>query len=366
MRFPRPNRFRRVSVCPLPCKLGVGEATANRLHHGKGESVFIGERVILRGSVIEPENLLCDIAVKMERLNRDIGSFQAAFQQAPEVLNSLSMHLPTNVLFQMVHNIVNEFFTAKVVVSRMLIGVDLGILLDVRQNLILQGLALDVGDYASPNLPSLTVPHPHDNRLGSGSLYALPLVLLANARAMHVLNLAADISFIDLDRTAVRTAHLDEGSAFHCLANPVKHEPCRLLGNANSAVKFVTADPVFAVADHPHCRHPLVQPNRGILKDRADLDGELPFATIAEPQSARLHKRVRVRAATGAGNLVFGPTEPLRILESSVWVTEVNYCLLESYGLFHLSHLLSKTRIPRFDLCVKYINAKTPRLGFAE
>ena len=57
MRLPRPH-LRLTSVCSLSRQLGVGEATTNCLQHRQREAVFIGERVILRGAIVEAEDLL--------------------------------------------------------------------------------------------------------------------------------------------------------------------------------------------------------------------------------------------------------------------------------------------------------------------
>ena len=43
MRLPRPHRLRPESVCSLTCQLGVGEATAYDLVHGKRKAIFVGE-----------------------------------------------------------------------------------------------------------------------------------------------------------------------------------------------------------------------------------------------------------------------------------------------------------------------------------
>jgi len=57
------------------------------------ESVGIGERVFLSRTVIVAEHLFGDVALKMERLNRNVGALQASFQQAPEVLDSVGVNL---------------------------------------------------------------------------------------------------------------------------------------------------------------------------------------------------------------------------------------------------------------------------------
>ena len=65
----------------------------------------------------------------------------------------------------------------------------------------------------------------------------------------------------------------------------LQHKPCRLLSNAKSAVDFHAANAVLAANKHPKCRHPLVQTDRRILKDRIHLERELLIATTAEPQT---------------------------------------------------------------------------------
>lgn len=146
MGLPRPCRLIRgfKSVCSLTCKLGVSEATAHDLRHSERKAVGIGERVILRGAIVEAKYLLRHIAVKVERLNRDIGSAQSALQETPKVFDSLSVNLPTDVLFQMVHGLVEILFYPQVVVCRGLIGEDDRTFPYLIRNLVLQCLALDV------------------------------------------------------------------------------------------------------------------------------------------------------------------------------------------------------------------------------
>jgi hypothetical protein len=80
------------------------------LHHGKGEAIFVCERIILCAPISEAEHLLRDVAVKVKRLNCNVGSLQAAFQETPEVLDSLSVDLPANVLVEMVAKINPQLF----------------------------------------------------------------------------------------------------------------------------------------------------------------------------------------------------------------------------------------------------------------
>jgi hypothetical protein len=57
---------------------------------------------LVSGAIVVAENLLINIAIKVERLYRNIGSLQATLQEAPEVFDSVSVdaaptHKPKNL-----------------------------------------------------------------------------------------------------------------------------------------------------------------------------------------------------------------------------------------------------------------------------
>ena len=114
--------------------------------------------------------------------------------------------------------------------------------------------------------------------------------------------------------------------------------------NPKSAGKFVAANSILAIGQHPKCGHPFVQPKRRILKDRVDLERELLFAWIAEPQLAGLDKRVLLGAATWARNFAIGPAQLDRICESAVLIGEVNDRFLEGFrSAFMSKHYTKRT-----------------------
>src|SRR5260370_41280526 len=63
-------------------------------------------------------------------------------------------------------------------------------------------------------------------------------------------------------------------------------EPAGLLGDADRPRQLVGADTVLAVGEHPERGQPLVEANRAILEDRAELDRELPPTVAAFPDAA--------------------------------------------------------------------------------
>ena len=109
---------------PLSRQLGIGEATANGLCHGKGGAVFVGKRIVLRGVIVEPKHLLCDVAVEVERFDSNVGALQAALQETLEVLDSLGLDLAPTVFFDVVYRVVNEVLFGKVAVAACRIGAD--------------------------------------------------------------------------------------------------------------------------------------------------------------------------------------------------------------------------------------------------
>jgi hypothetical protein len=150
------------------------------------------------------------------------------------------------------------------------------------------------------------------------------------AAFVHVLSESANKRFIRFD-FAIRSAKF-RGRAERAIvqrsAEPLQHEPCRLLGNANRAVNLHTGNAVLAVNQHPERRHPLVKADGRVLKDRVHFQRELFVAAPAEPQLARLDEVLAFRTATRAMNLTVWPAKANGIVEGPLRIGEVNDGLL--------------------------------------
>jgi hypothetical protein len=121
-------------------------------------------------------------------------------------------------------------------------------------------------------------------------------------------------------------------------AKSLQHEPCGLLSDAQSAVNLHAGHSIFAVDQHPECRHPFVESKGRVLEDRLDLDGELPLAALAEPNLASPHEPVFRRSAPGTHDLAIRPAQFDGKGEGTVRIGEVNDGLLECFRLFHVSY----------------------------
>ena len=104
----------------------------------------------------------------------------------------------------------------------------------------------------------------------------------------------------------------------------MEHEPCGLLGYTKIAGQLVRTDSVFAVDEHPDGGQPQGQLDRGVLEDRADLDGELLPAVSALPNATGFQEVVLAYApALRAGLLPRGPAKVGDESQCSILVCEV-------------------------------------------
>lgn len=276
---------------------------------------------------VVPENLFIQIPEQVERFNADIGSLEAALQQAPEVFKSVGVNLPINVLFRMVNNLVGVV-GFEPVVGRQGVSIDRAPRCNVEPDFVLQVFLPASGDYHSANL-ALAL---QDAEHGGLVLSARTSDAAATNVAVHVPRSAADEGFVHFNALPV-AADFQERTGLHRKANAVEHEPSRLLGDAKSPRHFVRANPVLAVGDHPDRYQPLVQRKRRILKDSPDLDAELPVVVdaLALPLALILEK-ARIRPSTGG---TLDPMRPAQLgdqPDAIVGIREVDDGFLERLG----------------------------------
>ena len=124
------------------------------------------------------------------------------------------------------------------------------------------------------------------------------------------------------------------------LADALIHKPCCALCDPDSFSEFVAADSVLAANQHPDSDHPLVESDSRVLEDRLDLDSELLFAVVAEPEFAllRVDEGMLLGAAPWAKHFAVGPAQGHGIVESVLRVGEENDSLLEGAWSLKSSH----------------------------
>src|ERR1019366_1150765 len=238
-------------VCSLARQLGVGEAFPGDLRHQEREAVGIIQWVVFRRSVVIAEYPFVKVVVKMERFNSNIGPAQCPLQETPKVIQALRVYLAVHVLDGMIHNFMSESL-AQLVVADSRIGVDLAAVLDVVQNLVLQGLALHVRNDLCAHLSQTPVKHSKHCGLTEVDIPAhfltSTLAQIVLPAPVHLVWIRADKGLVTFYWAAIFPAKLDDGIVLHSFTNPVQHEPCAFLRNSNGAVKLPRADAILAVA----------------------------------------------------------------------------------------------------------------------
>ena len=156
---------------------------------------------------------------------------------------------------------------------------------------------------------------------------------LAALRALGHDILVAEVGFIGFDDLAGATQSLGAGVT-QGLAQPMRHEPRRLVADAQHAVELVSADTFLAGAQQVHGVDPLVQRNLGTLQDGADGDRELLTAGVALDDTIAVRNAVKpgdtLDFATVRANRPVGPVDRLQMLTGSV--------VIEKGGVVHVAH----------------------------
>ena len=239
------------------------------------------------------------------------------------------MNLTANIRLSLVNEVMHEAPLQAVVIGHSVIGVNLGAVAHVLENFILQCLALHVRDDSGANFAEIPV----KDALHDGLVEVRPEgvdPVLSLRIAVHVLNLAADERLIDFN-FGLRATHLrrrTERAIVQGSAEPLKHKPCRLLGNAKRAVNLHAGNTVLAVDQHPESSHPLIESKRRVFKYRIDLERELLIAATTEPDAPRLDEVIGFGTAPGAMNLAVRPAKANGVVEGPLRIGEVNDGLL--------------------------------------
>jgi len=122
------------------------------------------------------------------------------------------------------------------------------------------------------------------------------------------------------------SAHRFIGAGFHRLADAVRHEPSRLVRDADGAVQLMGAHALLGGAKQVRRQHPLMERNLGILKDRADRNGELATAVATEVKARAVRLAVQGAIALGAATVrayrAVRPADVLKVLAGGFVVVE--------------------------------------------
>src|ERR1022692_2418224 len=109
-RLPRLCRWElnRARFPSFPGQFRISKPLANDLTHGKIKAVGVVQRIVFRGAIVITEYLFINVAVKVERLDRNVGSLQSALEKRPEDFHSVDMHSTAHVALSLVDELMYE------------------------------------------------------------------------------------------------------------------------------------------------------------------------------------------------------------------------------------------------------------------
>jgi hypothetical protein len=280
-------------------------------------------------AVVVAKRLLIEVTEEMERFDAHVSTVDTTLQQRPEVLKAVRVDAPVDVLHGVIDNLVGVL-SSQTIIGEERIGVESRASLNMLLYFCLEGGLLEVCNNHRLDLAA-TLKDAHNSslvfRAGAGDATGLDA-------QVHVAGLTSDESLIGFDFAS----HLDDGLIMHRGTDAVKHEPSRLLGDAESTGYFAGANAVLAIAENPVSAHPLVESKGGILEDRSYLEAELLLASRAKPDLAGFDEGVLFRSAPRAANQTIREAQVERVLESAVGIREVDDCFLQCVRGFHKSN----------------------------
>jgi len=263
----------------LASQLLVSNTASHNLFHNRTETFRVRE-----GTEVIPETLFVQVPEQMERLDADVSPVQSALQETPEVLHRVRVNVAVHVLYGVVDDCV-LVFVLQTVIRFQFVTEDSGASFDALPDGRLQFFLRAAPDVADDNLPA-ALDHPeHDLFICAAGTRNL----LCPFSLVHIAGLPTDEGFVYFDFPA----QFVEGPILHRKANPVQHKPCGLLRDSQTPVDLIAADTVFAVDDKPRGWEPLLQWQRGILKDGPGFQREaglevipvaLPYAGLRQPR----------------------------------------------------------------------------------
>jgi hypothetical protein len=320
-------------------QLFVSHSATYDLFHNHTEP--LGIRI---GSMVVSECLFVQVAKQMERLDADVGTMQAAFQKTPEVLHRVRVDVTVNVLYRVIYDGV-LIVGLQPVIGLQFVTEDSGACFDPLTNGCLQFFLRAAGNVPGYNLTA-ALHHSEDDLFvlaaRAGNLFG-PLGFV------HIAGLAADECFVYFNFAT----KLIECSILHRKANPVQHEPCGLLSDAETTMDLIATDSVFAVDDKPRGREPLFEGQWGILEDcsRLEREGGFKVSDIAFPYARLSKPRYSFGAALRALYRAIRPAQLHHEFAAMLEVREVDDRVSEGCFAVH------DPSLPEHEHNVKYIIA---------
>src|SRR4051812_48703703 len=236
------------------------------------EAIEPGQRVQFDVALVQPERELVNVAVQVLWAGMMVDADDAAFEDREDALDAVGRHAVANELASaVIDGLVIEEQTGEATVSGELVSVQRRANRDVLVNGPVNGFLIRVGDRLGLHLAAGPLAHTQNGSLADRAAPCVQLLCLVLVRLD-----TADIGFVNLDDTGQL---LEFGAA--SLTQPVQHEPCRLLRDADLLRQLQAADPLPRRDEQVHRIDPFVQRDMRPLHHRPGANREVLLALAA-------------------------------------------------------------------------------------
>src|SRR5215218_3204879 len=236
------------------------------------EAIEPGQRVQVDVALVQPERELVNVAAQVLWAGMMVDADDAAFEDREDALDAVGRHAVANELASaVIDGLVIEEQPGEATVSGELVSVQRRANRDVLVNCPVNGFLIRVSDRLCLYLAAGALAHPQNGSLANRAASRVQLLFLVLVGLDP-----ADIGFVNLDDAGQL---LEFGTA--SLAQPVQHEPCRLLRNADFLRQLQAAYPLPCRDEQVHRIDPLVQRDMRPFHDRPGANREVLLALAA-------------------------------------------------------------------------------------
>ncbi len=177
----------------IPSQLLIGQASASHAAQDFREPASITRAML---ALVIAECLFIQIAEQVKRLDADLGSLQAALQERPEVFDAVSVDVSLDVLFGVIHELVNVILFESGVRCQFVSEETWEPAFDVCAHFFLQRATLAIRDVFHAHLAGFAIQQAHDQFFvrSASARYLLCFLVF-----VHIAGKAADHSLVGFD-----------------------------------------------------------------------------------------------------------------------------------------------------------------------
>src|SRR5439155_7362309 len=289
---------------------------------------------VIAEAFIETEALFVEIAKHMEWFNANVGPFDTALQETPEVFNAIGVNHSINISFGVPHEGMSEAFGTKSLIGSVFIGIDRRSRLNRFPNNLAHFITPRFRNHASLNFASpvfISFKKTKDRSFARAS--SPPMKFCFSFRLVHVASEATDIGFINFNFTAEGLDNI----TLHRKSDAVKHEPCGFLRDADVTMNLIRANTILAIGNHPHCKNPFIQRDWRIFKNCPGFNRKLPLGVsrLALKLLTRCNECRILTTTHGTGWLPIWPVNRSKIFNAVHGIGEVFNRVFQCFWCLH-------------------------------